>query len=106
MTPSLAPPDGQVFRLKNVPRPKMKVCILGDQQHCDEANANNIPCMNAEDLKKLNKNKKLIKKLAKVIFTFMHLFTFLGITEMNGSVRSRIDNMEVVIFGLWSPVFA
>lgn len=31
-------------------------------------NANNIPCMNADDLKKLNKNKKLIKKLAKVIF--------------------------------------
>lgn len=55
-----------VCRLKTVPRPKMKVCILGDQQHCDEANNNNIPCMNAEDLKKLNKNKKLIKKLAKV----------------------------------------
>ncbi|KHN82968.1 60S ribosomal protein L10a [Toxocara canis] len=58
-------------RLKNVPRPKMKVCILGDQQHCDEANANNIPCMNAEDLKKLNKNKKLIKKLAKSYDAFL-----------------------------------
>uniref|UniRef100_A0A914RGG1 Ribosomal protein n=1 Tax=Parascaris equorum TaxID=6256 RepID=A0A914RGG1_PAREQ len=49
----------------------MKVCILGDQQHCDEANANNIPCMNAEDLKKLNKNKKLIKKLAKSYDAFL-----------------------------------
>uniref|UniRef100_T1GDV6 Large ribosomal subunit protein uL1 n=1 Tax=Megaselia scalaris TaxID=36166 RepID=T1GDV6_MEGSC len=43
----------------------MKVCILGDQQHCDEAKQNNIECMDAEALKKLNKNKKLIKKLAK-----------------------------------------
>merc|ERR1712198_562527 len=49
-------------KLKHVPRPKMSVCILGDQQHCDEATANNIPCMDAEALKKLNKNKKLVKK--------------------------------------------
>jgi len=41
----------------------MSVCILGDQQHCDEAAANTVPCMDAEALKKLNKNKKLIKKL-------------------------------------------
>ena len=43
----------------------MSVCILGDQQHCDEATANNIPCMDAEALKKLNKNKKLVKNLGK-----------------------------------------
>jgi large subunit ribosomal protein L10Ae len=59
------------FRLKNIPRPQMKVCVLGDQQHCDEANANKIPCMNADDLKKLNKNKKLIKKLAKGYDAFL-----------------------------------
>ena len=47
----------------------MSVCVLGDQQHCDEANAANIPCMDAEALKKLNKNKKLVKKLGKL----MHL---------------------------------
>ena len=43
----------------------MQVCILGDQQHCDEAKANNVPFMDAEALKKLNKNKKLVKKLGK-----------------------------------------
>lgn len=54
-------------RLKHVPRPKMSVCVLGDQQHCDEANANSVPCMDAEALKKLNKNKKLVKKLGKFL---------------------------------------
>lgn len=49
----------------------MKVCVLGDQQHCDEATAAGIPCMNADDLKKLNKNKKLIKKLAKSYNAFL-----------------------------------
>ncbi|KAI9582808.1 60S ribosomal protein L10a-2 [Glossina fuscipes] len=58
-------------KLKHIPRPKMKVCILGDQQHCDEAAANNIECMDAEALKKLNKNKKLVKKLAKSYDAFL-----------------------------------
>ena len=26
-----------ICRLRHVPRNKFKVCILGDQQHCDEA---------------------------------------------------------------------
>lgn len=58
-------------RLKNIPRPKFSICILGDQQHCDEAQANNIDCMDAEALKKLNKNKKLVKKLAKKYDAFL-----------------------------------
>merc|ERR1711928_88808 len=43
------------IKLKNIPRPKLKICVLGDESHCDEAKA----------LKKLNKDKKLVKKLAK-----------------------------------------
>ena len=58
-------------RLRTIPRPRYRVCILGDQQHCDEAAANNIPFMDAEALKKLNKNKKLVKKLAKQYDAFL-----------------------------------
>jgi len=58
-------------RLRNIPRPKMAVCILGDQQHCDEAKANNVQHMDTEALKKLNKNKKLVKKLAKKYDAFL-----------------------------------
>uniref|UniRef100_A0A674E278 Ribosomal protein n=1 Tax=Salmo trutta TaxID=8032 RepID=A0A674E278_SALTR len=50
-------------RLKTTPRPKFSVCILGDQQHCDEAKAAELPHMDIEALKKLNKNKKMVKKL-------------------------------------------
>ena len=48
----------------------MKVCVLGDQQHCDEAKANEVPCMDVEALKKLNKNKKLVKKLGTPLNSF------------------------------------
>uniref|UniRef100_G1TSL0 Large ribosomal subunit protein uL1 n=1 Tax=Oryctolagus cuniculus TaxID=9986 RepID=G1TSL0_RABIT len=49
-------------RLKSTPRPKFSVCVLGDQQHCDEAKAVDIPHVDIEALNKLNKNKKLAKK--------------------------------------------
>merc|ERR1711872_867886 len=58
-------------KLRYVPRPKMRVCVLGDQQHCDEANAASLPYKSVDDLKKLNKDKKLIKKLAKQYHAFL-----------------------------------
>lgn len=54
----------------------MQVCVLGDQQHCDEAKANNIPYMDAEALKKLNKNKKLVKKLGNQKFFILCICFF------------------------------
>ena len=40
-----------------------QVCVLGDHKHCEEAKSLGIDAMSVEDLKKLNKNKKLVKKL-------------------------------------------
>ena len=37
--------------------------MLGDHKHCEEAKSLGIDAMSVEDLKKLNKNKKLVKKL-------------------------------------------
>lgn len=51
-------------RLNSNPRPKFKVCVIGNQMHCDAAKAAGVDFMTVEDLKKLNKNKKLVKKLA------------------------------------------
>ncbi|TKC47308.1 hypothetical protein EI555_006496, partial [Monodon monoceros] len=58
-------------RLKSTPRPKFSVCVLGDQQHCDEAKAVDIPRVDTQALKKLSKNKKLVKKLAKKYDAFL-----------------------------------
>jgi large subunit ribosomal protein L10Ae len=52
------------IRLPHTPRPSLKVCVLGDEVHCDQAKELGIDFRSAEDLKKLNKGKKEIKKLA------------------------------------------
>ncbi|CAG9462301.1 unnamed protein product [Pedinophyceae sp. YPF-701] len=58
-------------RLPTCPRPNLKLCVLGDAKHCDQANALGMDKRSVEDLKKLNKNKKLVKKLAKKYAAFM-----------------------------------
>jgi large subunit ribosomal protein L10Ae len=52
------------FKLPSVPRPNMTFCMLGNVAHCEKAEAAGFNFMSVEDLKKLNKNKKLVKKLA------------------------------------------
>ncbi len=59
------------FKLPNVPRPNMTICIFGDAFDCDRAKGLGVDAMSVDDLKKLNKNKKLIKKLAKKYNAFI-----------------------------------
>eukprot|EP00735_Rhodelphis_limneticus_P000752 TRINITY_DN11277_c0_g1::TRINITY_DN11277_c0_g1_i1::g.630::m.630 TRINITY_DN11277_c0_g1::TRINITY_DN11277_c0_g1_i1::g.630 ORF type:complete len:221 (-),score=65.11,sp/B7F845/R10A_ORYSJ/62.96/4e-87,Ribosomal_L1/PF00687.16/2.6e-50 TRINITY_DN11277_c0_g1_i1:94-735(-) len=50
--------------LPHVCRPKLKVCVLGDEQHCDEAKEAGLDFLGIEDLKKYKRDKKMVKKLA------------------------------------------
>jgi large subunit ribosomal protein L10Ae len=51
-------------KLPYIPRPNLKVCVLGTESDCVKAKAAGLESMNEDDLKKLNKNKKLVKQLA------------------------------------------
>lgn len=59
------------IKLPTVPRPNMTICVFGDAVDVDRAKSQGVDAMSVEDLKKLNKNKKLIKKLAKKYNAFI-----------------------------------
>ena len=59
------------LKLPQVPRPNMTICIFGDAFDVDRAKSLGVDAMSVDDLKKLNKNKKLIKKLAKKYNAFI-----------------------------------
>jgi len=59
------------IKLPHIPRPKMRVCVLGDAYHCEKAASLGIDHKNADGLKNFNKNKKLIKKFAKKYHQFL-----------------------------------
>ena len=58
-------------RLKHVPRPKMKICVLGDQKHCDEAQELGLEFRTVDMLKKMNQDKKLVKRMGKKYNAFL-----------------------------------
>ncbi|XP_016959936.1 60S ribosomal protein L10a-2 [Drosophila biarmipes] len=51
--------------------PQLKVCVIGDQEHCYQARAIGVDCLDVEALRRLNKDPKLIRKLAKSYDTFL-----------------------------------
>jgi large subunit ribosomal protein L10Ae len=102
-------------KLRHVPRSKFKVCLLGDQQHCDEAKAQGIPSMSADDLKKLNKDKKKVKKLAKSYDAFIASDTLIkqiprllgpGLNKAGKfpSLVTHSDNLEQKVLDLKSTI--
>jgi large subunit ribosomal protein L10Ae len=59
------------FKLPVIPKPSFLVCVLGSQSHCEKADQIGVDRMTIEDLKKFNKNKKIIKKFAKKYDAFL-----------------------------------
>jgi large subunit ribosomal protein L10Ae len=49
----------------------MNLCVLGNAKHCEKADQIGIDKMTIDDLKKFNKNKKIIKKFAKKYDAFL-----------------------------------
>ncbi len=46
----------------------MKICVLGDELHCDEAKQAGLDFQTTEDLGKFKKDKKMVKKLGTFSF--------------------------------------
>jgi len=58
-------------RLPHPTKAKFKVCLLGDAAHVDQAKEKGMDALDVEALKKMNKNKKVVKKLAKKYNAFI-----------------------------------
>ncbi len=58
-------------QLPTLPQPNMSICVLGDQYDIDRAKHQRVDSLSTEDLKKLNRNKKLVKKLARKYDAFV-----------------------------------
>ena len=67
--------------------------VLGDQHDIDRAKHHGVDAMSSDDLKKLNKNKKLIKKLARK-YGQIHQDCF---TSSGGVANAIQDTMHLLL---------
>jgi len=58
-------------KLPNETKSNFKVCVLGNHSHCEKAKALGLAFKNVDDLKNMNKDKKLVRKLANSFHAFL-----------------------------------
>lgn len=76
--------------------------VLGDQHDIDRAKHHGVDAMSADDLKKLNKNKKLIKKLARKYDAFVASDTLIKqIPRLLGPGLSKGELRSVLSYRIW-----
>lgn len=87
-------------RLPNVPRPKLKICLIADARHEAEAKKDNldIDVTSLDELKKFNKDKKLVKKWAKQYALLLASDTVLKkVPVVVGPILTRINRFPTVV---------
>jgi len=94
------------IKLPHVPRERFSICILGTDKDCDGARKANVPCMTVADLQKLNKDKKLVKKLAASHNAFMASATLIRkIPRLLGPGLNKAGKFPTVLVGSQSIEF-
>merc|ERR1712138_358802 len=86
------------IKLPSVPRPNMSVCILGDAFHVEEAQKNDVPYMDVEALKALNKDKKKVKKLAnKYVCSLASQYVMKQIPRLLGPTMHKLGKFPTLL---------
>ena len=87
-------------RLPNVPRPTLKICLIADAKHAEEAKKGNldIDIKSLDELKLFNKDKKLVKKWAKQYALLLASDTVLKkVPVVVGPILTRIQRFPTVL---------
>ena len=87
-------------RLPHIPRPGLKICLIGDAKHIDIVKAQNInvDVVDFEFLKTFNKDKKLVKGWAKKYALLLASDTVLKkVPVVVGPILNRINRFPSVV---------
>ena len=86
-------------KLPYVPRPKIKICVIGDAAHLEEAKKiEGIETKDIEGLKAFNKVKKDIKKWAKRYHVILCTDTIVKqLTKLLGAILNKINRFPIPI---------
>jgi len=86
------------IRLPSQPYPNRKIALIGTAAHCQQAAAAGIPAIDADALKKFNKDKKLIKKWAKPYHQLIASESIVKqIPKLAGNVFNKINKFPISV---------
>ena len=86
------------LQLPHIPKNRYKVIILGDQVHCDQAEELKIPYIDAESLRKFNRQRKPLKKYFKPYDILLASDSIIKqIPRLVGPVLSKLNKFPMSI---------
>merc|ERR1712153_193733 len=86
------------IKLPHIPRPKMRVCVLGDAYHCEKAGSLGLDHKNADGLKNFNKNKTLIKKIPRLLGPGLNKAgKFPTLVQQQEDLSNKVDEIKATI---------
>merc|ERR1712072_651876 len=86
------------IRLPHMPHPNVKMCVIGNARHCEEAKKLKVPCIDVDGLKKFNKEKKPIKKWAKPYQVLVRSESLMKqIPKLLGNILNKIGKFPSVM---------
>jgi large subunit ribosomal protein L10Ae len=84
--------------LPHAPRPNLRLCVIGNEAHYTAAKDLGLAAMNVEDLKKFNKNKKLVKRMAKKYHGFLASYNLIKqIPRYLGPTLQRVKKFPTML---------
>ena len=84
--------------LRHECKKNFKFCVLGNQSDCDKAIALGVPCKTVDDLKAMNKNKKIIKKMANDYDVFFASDSLIrNIPRLLGPTLNRAQKFPILL---------
>merc|ERR1712046_441055 len=93
------------IKLPHIPRPKMRVCVLGDAFHCEKAAAMGLEFKNAEGLKNFAKkyhafvaSESLIKQIPRLLGPGLNKAgKFPSLVLQSEDLSTKVDEVKATI---------
>ncbi|KAH6923410.1 hypothetical protein HPB50_001049 [Hyalomma asiaticum] len=84
------------FRVKYCTKPNFKVCVIGDQQHCDEAKAKGLDFIGMDTVRMMRKKSSIAKKIIKKFDGFLASTTIMAdVTKLVGPMMKKMNKLPL-----------
>ncbi|XP_075726482.1 large ribosomal subunit protein uL1 [Rhipicephalus microplus] len=89
-------PASGTFRVRHCMKPNFRVCVIGDPQHCDEAKAKKVDCIDMETVRLMRKKSSIAKKIIKKFDGFLASTSVIkDVTNLVGPMMKRMGKLPL-----------
>ncbi|XP_075532041.1 large ribosomal subunit protein uL1-like [Dermacentor variabilis] len=96
MNPHKTKPTSGAFRVKHCLKPNFKVCVIGNQKHCQGARENGVDFIDMEIVQRMKKRPSFARRIIKKYDGFLGSTTILkDVTDLVGPMMKKVGKLPL-----------